>query len=193
LAPSALSIPPPSLEGFPSVRLSGARHYRIHRAGRSPWWFSSDGTGRFDLPAASGRGSCYLAEEPVGCFLEVFRRWTLVPEPEVEARRIARLDLPPVLLADCSSGLCRQFGLTGELHSTLDYAATQAWAAAFAGADFDGILYLLRHDPGQHLVGIALFGPAGAPPWPFAPGDPIGRGVVEEAERRFGVRVMPTP
>jgi hypothetical protein len=116
-----------------------------------------------------------------------------VPEPELAARRIARLDLPPVLLADCSSGLCREFGLTGELHSTLDYPLTQAWAAAFAGADFDGILYLLRHDPGQRLVGVALFGPAGASGQPFTPGDPIGRDVIEEAERRFGVRVMPAP
>ncbi len=134
-----------------------------------------------------------MAEEPVGCLLEVFRCWTLIPEAELETRRVARLELPPVLLADCSSGLCRAFGLTGEIHSTPDYALTQAWAAAFAAARFDGIRYLLRHDPGQRLSGVALFGPAGAPPWSFTPGEPIGRGVIEEAARRFGVRVMPAP
>jgi hypothetical protein len=117
----------------------------------------------------------------------------LVPEAELAARRIARLDLPPVLLADCSSALCRRFGLTGEIHSTPEYALTQAWAAAFAAARFDGVLYLLRHDPSQRLGSVALFGPAGAPPWPFTPGEPIGLGVIEEAERRFGVRVMPVP
>jgi hypothetical protein len=129
----------------------------------------------------------------VGCFLEVFRSWTLIPEAELATRRLVRLDLPPVRLADCSSGLCREFGLTGEIHSTSDYARTQAWAAAFAAAGFDGIRYLLRHDPGQHLAGTALFGPAGVADWPFHPGEPIGPGVIEEAERRFGVRVMPTP
>jgi len=129
----------------------------------------------------------------VGSFLEVFRFWTLVPEAELVTRRLVRLDLPPVLLADCSSGHCREFGLTGEIHSTPDYALTQAWAAAFAAAGFDGIRYLLRHDPGQSLAGTALFGPAGAADWPLNPGEPIGSGVIEEAERRFGVRVVPTP
>jgi hypothetical protein len=109
------------------------------------------------------------------------------------ARRLAHLDLPPMLLADCTSGLCREFGLTGEIHSTSDYARTQAWAATFAAAGFDGIRYLLRHDPGQRLSGTAVFGPAGAADWPFNPGEPIGLGVIEEAERRFGVRVMPAP
>src|SRR6185436_8997548 len=124
---SALALPPANLKGFPSLELTGLRLYRIHRAAHNPWWFSSDGTGRFDLPAGSRRGTCYLAEEPVGCFLEVFRFWTLVPEAELAARRLVRLDLPPVLLADCTSSRCRGFGLTGEIHSTPDYALTQAW------------------------------------------------------------------
>jgi RES domain len=181
------------VDGFPEIRLSGVPLYRIHRAGRSPWWFSSDGTGRFDLPAASGRGTCYLAAEPIGCFVEVFRAWIVVPEVEVAGRRIARLDLPAVRLADCCSARCRKFGLTGEVHSTPDYARTQAWAAALAGAGFDGVHYLLRHDPSQRLAGVALFGPAGAPSWPFTPGDPIALAAIEEAERRFGLRVMPAP
>ncbi len=129
----------------------------------------------------------------MGCFLEVFRSWILIPEAELAARRLASLDLPPLLLADGSSGLCRQFGLTGELHSTSDYARTQAWAAALATAGFDGIRYLLRHDPAQRSAGIALFGPVGAADWTFEPGQPIGPGGIEEAERRFGVRVVPMP
>lgn len=179
------------MDGFPEIRLSGAHLFRIHRAGRSPWWFSSDGSGRFDL--TDGRGTCYLAEEPLGCFVEVFRAWILIPEAEIAARRIARLDLPPVRLADCCSARCRKLGLTGEIHSTPDYARTQAWAAALAAAGFDGLRYLLRHDPSQRFRGVALFGPAGAPPWPFAPGDPIGPAMVEEVGRRFGLRVMPAP
>jgi hypothetical protein len=129
----------------------------------------------------------------VGSFLEVFRSWILVPEAEIAARRIARLDFPTLLLADGSSGLCRKFGLTGEFHSTPGYARTQAWAAAFAAAGFDGIRYLLRHDPGQRSAGIAVFGPTGAADWAFHPGEPISPGVIKEAEGRFGVRVVPTP
>jgi len=129
----------------------------------------------------------------VGCFVEVFRFWMLVPETEIVVRRLARLVIPPVLLADCTSSRCRRFGLTGEIHSTPEYTVTQAWAAALAAAGFGGIRYLLRHDPGQLLTGIALFGPAGVAGWPFDPSEPIGPGVIEEAEQRFGVRVMPTP
>lgn len=166
---------------------------RIHRAGRSPWWFSHDGTGRFDL--AGGRGTCYLAEESAGCFLEVFRPWLLIPEPEVAARRISR-PVPSggeLLLADCTEEGARAFGVTGEIHSTSDYALTRRWAAAFADAGFDGIRYLLRHDPAQRLAGIALFGPAGAPPWPTPVAEPLGPDLLREIETRFGLRVLPVP
>jgi RES domain-containing protein len=129
----------------------------------------------------------------VGCFLEVFRPWALIPEAEVEARRISRLAPPVVDLADCTDGLCRHFGVTAEIHSTPDYAATQRWAAAFAAAGFGGVRYLLRHDPGQRHTGVALFGPAGAPAWPAAPGERIGLPVLQEVERRFGLRVLPIP
>ncbi len=190
---SSLPPPPPDLSGFPTLQLIGARLYRIHRAGRSPWWFSGDGTGRFDLPAGGGRGTCYLAEEPAGCFLEVFRSWTLVPEAEVAVRRISRLPVAEALLADCTAPGSRAYGLTAEIHSTPDYAATRRWATAFAAAGFDGVRYFLRHDPAQRLAGLALFGPAGAPSWTAVPPEPIGSALLAEVEHRFGVRVLPTP
>jgi hypothetical protein len=189
---SQLPPPPAGLAGFPGFRSSRASLYRIHRARRSPWWFSSDGSGRFDLAPASGRGTCYLAREPAGAFLEVFRFWVLVPEEEVRVRRIARLPVPPVLLADCTSGRSRAFGVTGEIHTTADYEMTQLWAAAFAAASFDGVRYLLRHDPGQRLNGVALFGAAGSPSGPQPGGVPIGRQLIAAMERRFGIRVLPT-
>jgi len=158
-----------------------------------PWWFSTDGSGRFDLPRGSDRGTCYLADDPLGCFLEVFRFTWLVPEEEVQRRRLARLELPEVLLADCTASRSRRFGITAEIHSTTDYGLTQRWAAAFAAAGFDGVRYLLRHDPGQMLSGVALFGPAGAPDWEVPPGEPLGSDLLLEAERRFGIRVLPTP
>lgn len=100
----------------------------------------------------------------MGCFLEVFRYSMAVPESELPARRLSRVDLQELHLADCTSGLCRRFGLTGEIHSMTDYRATLRWAWAFAEAGFDGVHYLLRHDPRQQLSGVALFGPAGSQP-----------------------------
>jgi hypothetical protein len=190
---SSLPRPPADLAGFPSLHLRGAALSRIHRASLSPWWFSSDASGRFDLPAESGRGTCYLATEPEGCFLEVFRGVALIPEQEIEARRLSRLIVDEAILADCASGRSREFGLTAEIHSTPDYKITQRWAAAFAAAGFDGVRYLLRHDPSQHLAGIALFGPAGSPAWPAPPAEDIGLDLLIEVERRFGLRVLPTP
>lgn len=179
--------------GFPRLRLEGIGLYRIHSARRHPWWFSQDGSGRFDLPASGPYGTCYWAREPLGCFLEVFRYSHLVPEQEIVARRIARVEMPGLEVADCTSGLSRRFGLTGEIHSTPNYSITQAWARAFQEAGFDGIQYLLRHDPGQKLRGIALFGPAGSPPWPIGSTEPIDTKILKEAEHLFGIQRLQVP
>ena len=110
-------------------------------------------------------------------------------------RRISRLGPPggEVLLADCTEERARALGVTGEIHSTADYAQTCRWAAALAAAGFGGIRYLLRHDPAQPLAGVALFGPAGEAPWPAPPGEPIGLDLQREVEARFGVRILPVP
>lgn len=195
---SPLASPPADLADFPFYVLeSPSRLFRIHRAHLGPWWFSSDGTGRFDLPVASEQGTCYLAEKPVGCFLEVFRNWTMVPEQEVETRRLTELTLPtPLRVADCTAGRARELGITAEIHSTPDYGVTQAWATALQAAGFAGVRYFLRHDPGQTLFGVGLFGPAGERQWPADPeaqSQPIPAQVIEEAGYRFGILVMPTP
>jgi hypothetical protein len=165
--------------------------YRIHRTGLRPLWFSSSGDGRFDLAASSGSGSCYFAERPEGCILEVFRSFTaIIPKAEMDSRRLLRFELQEeILVADCTAERSRLWGITGEIHSTPRYEETHAWAAAFARAGFRGIRYLLRHDPAQHLAGVALFGPAGAPEGlPEIAGEPIGREVLDEVERRFGIQ-----
>ena len=174
-----------------------SRFFRIHRAHLDPWWFSSDGTGRFDLPISTGQGTCYLAEEPTGCFLEVFRDWISVPESEVAVRRIVEIALPAgARLADCTATRAREFGLTAEIHSSSDYRIPQAWAEALYEAGFAGIRYFLRHDPSQTLVGAAWFGPAGpsAPPArQVTAGKPIGSDLIEDVGRRFGILVLPSP
>jgi hypothetical protein len=156
---SPLAAPPADLRRFPSFRLTPARALcRVHRRDRGPWWFSHDGSGRFDLPPP--RGTCYLAESPLGAFVEVFREIALVFQAVVDARRVSTLRVPAaVRLADCTRA--RAFGLTAEIHATEEYAATQRWAAAFAAAGFAGVRYLVRHDPSARSVGVALFGAAG--------------------------------
>ena len=46
---------------------------------------------------------------------------------------------------------------------------------------------------GRSRVGYALFGAAGAAPWPVAESVPTGRAVLAAARRLFGIRVVPTP
>lgn len=116
-----------------------------------------------------------------------------MPEAEIEARRLSRLEISEVDLADFTSPLCRELGLTGEIHSTPCYSVTQRWAEALAAAGFGGIRYLLRHDPSMRCVGVALFGPSGPSSRPMSYGKPISRELLEVVEERFGIRVWPTP
>jgi len=65
---------------------AGTPLYRIFRTGRSRWWFSYDGTGRFDLPFPAG--TCYLAEDPLAALLQVRRGLTLLSEAFLDARQL---------------------------------------------------------------------------------------------------------
>lgn len=189
-----LGPPPERLGGFPRRTLrAGVELFRIHGAGRDPRWFSSDGSGRFDLPEPDG--TCYLAAEPLGAFVEVFGDVALVDEADVRAKQLSVVSLSSdVVLADCASTRALAFGVDASVHSASNYARTQEWAVAFHAASFDGVRYLVRHDPSQRLVGVALFGPAGESPstGPVST-ERIGSSLVRNAERRFGIRVVPAP
>lgn len=149
------------MNGFPGRILSaGTSLYRIYRATRSPWWFSSDGSGRFDLPAPAG--TCYLAEQPLAALLEVTRGLTLLSEAFLNGRRLLTVQLPHDLpLADLTAARAYRYGLTAEVAATSDYDMPHAWAAALRDAGFAGVRYHVRHDPGADHVGIAWFGRAG--------------------------------
>jgi RES domain len=190
---SPLRAPRADLSGFPSYDLTRRETlYRIHRADRGPWWFSSDGSGRFDLTGE--HGTCYLAANPVGAFIEVFRIDTVIPEVELEARALSSLVAPKrSRLADCTVSGARRFGITGAIHTQPDYALPRAWAEALAAAGFDGIRYRLSHDPSQRELGAALFGTAGDAALPVRKTEPVPAEVVDDARRRFGLVVAPTP
>ena len=190
---SPLGLPPDDLTRFPAFGVDRRRSlYRIHRTDAGPWWFSGDGSGRFDL--RDGRGSCYLAATPVGAFIEVFRVATVIPEGEVEARSLSSL-VPPTRtrLADCTVSAARKFGITGAIHTQPDYTVPQAWAEAFAAAGFGGIRYRVSHDPAQRELGVVLFGEAGEQSLPVRRTEPIPASVIEAARQRFGLIVAPTP
>jgi hypothetical protein len=190
---SPLGLPPDDLSRFPAFGVDRRRSlYRIHRTDAGPWWFSGEGSGRFDL--RDGRGSCYLAVTPVGAFIEVFRVATVIPEAEVEARSLSSL-VPPARarLADCTVSAARKFGITGAIHTQPDYTVPQIWAEAFAAAGFGGIRYRVSHDPAQRELGAVLFGDAGEPSLPVRRTEPIPASVIEAARQRFGLIVAPTP
>jgi hypothetical protein len=189
-----------TLKGFPRRTLRGdATIHRIHRSGNAPWWFSSDGTGRFD-PVGTGAGACYFAEQPLGAWIEVFRKPMLLSEDEVLERSLYNTQLGRDLrLADVTSRRALQFGITASIGADEDYTQSHAFAASALAEGFAGIRYFVRHDPAQRLYGIALFGEAGSTSaianlegWTYSD-EPIPESLVEEARQRFRYRVLPTP
>ena len=190
---SPLVWPPTHLTDFPEHQLLPANPIvRIHRHNFGPWWFSHDGSGRFDLAAPSG--TCYFAADELGAFVEVFREMRVIPDVEVLARRISVIRVStPTRLADFTSSAAASFGVTAAIHSTEDYVKTQTWAGALAAAGFGGVRYLVSHDPAQRNVGIALFGSAGAANLPVHSTDLISPRLISDAERLFGYRVIPIP
>jgi RES domain len=188
-----------TLDRFPRRTLRGDRTiHRIHRTANGPWWFSSDGTGRFD-PVGTAKGACYMAERPLGAWIEVFRKRMLVSLGEVAGRSLFSVELGRDLrLANLTSRRALEFGVTASLGANEDYDRSQAFAVAAVAAGFDGIRYLVRHDPAQRLYGLALFGSAGAPDpvdplWPAGRDGELPAELVSHAEATFGYRVLPPP
>jgi hypothetical protein len=82
-----------------------------------------------------------------------------------------------------------RFGVTAEIHSSPERALTQAWAEALDLAGFDGVRFLVRHDPAQHQVGIGLFGAAGEAAWHVDSSEAISAGLIDRAQTHFGIEV----
>jgi hypothetical protein len=188
--------PPPDdpsvLQCFPSLDLNSTTSlYRIHRARHGPWFYSSDGTGRFDLPPPNG--TCYLADSSICAFIEVFKDTKPVARADVEARRVATLRVSGgIHLADCTQRAARAFGITATTNASADYTLTHPWAQAFHRSGFGGVRYFLSHDPAQQCIGIALFGATGPAVSPVHADEPIGADMITAA-REFGILVLPTP
>lgn len=190
--PRGLPAPPDELPELPSAKLGTEALWRIHGADVSPWFFDAGPDGRFNL---TDTGTCYLAEEPIGAFVEKFGRLLrpggVIPEPLVDAQRLSRLRPPKVSVVDLTDprvlGLA---GLTAEIHATTAYGLTQSWASTLQDAGYAGIRYKARHDPRGKLVSIALFG-SGKPPRSAARTTAIPVDLIHEASTTFAITVLP--
>jgi hypothetical protein len=197
---SFLGDPPGDLDelkGFPDATLAaGTVLYRVHRAIYGPWFFSTDAESRFTPAGMPTHGACYWASQRVAALLEALRgeRRKLVPEDEVLERRISTAQLDrEVRVADLAHQNAGRFGVNAEVHTTPDYDKTQAWAAAFTKAGFEGLRYLCRSDPSVKLVGWALFDRAGPSTcWPDPLTEEIDDDLIDEAAE-YGLKLLPTP
>lgn len=192
MTPRGLSAPPDDLPELPSMKLGAKPLWRIHAADAAPWFFDVGPDGRFNLAES---GTCYLAEEPIGAFVEKFGRLLrpggAIPEPLVDAQRLSRLRPPKAEVVDLTEpAVLGLVGLTAEIHSTTDYDLTQGWALALQEAGYAGIRYKARHDPRGQLISIALFGKS-TPPRGKVATTAIPVDLIHEASATFAIAVLP--
>src|SRR5699024_10665 len=161
-----LPNPDRDLSTFPSRPVAaGTRWRRGHRREHEPWYFSSDGKGRFNL--SEPWGTCYLASsddvaarESIGPDIA---RSCVVTTSFLEGRVVSSLTLAEsIMAAHVSSDDAFPFGVTGELCSMEKYQIPRQWAHNLHDFGFEGIWYHPRFSPGADARAIAVFGPAGA-------------------------------
>jgi hypothetical protein len=192
--------PPPAdaaaLAGFPRRTLTPKEDlYRVSRRGRSPWWFSSSGAGRFDLPPPDG--TCYVATDELGALLEAVgpdRDGGAVTTEFLAARRLWRLRAPAERsLGDLTARRAAGFGITAEIGTLVPYDLPRAWAARLHGAGWQGLAYWLRHDPARS-EGVALFGAEGASEsWPPGAERPLLPELLVRLRDECGIEVVEIP
>lgn len=167
---------------------------RIHHETLEPEWFCTDRRCRFDPPAGEGFGTCYLAGNPLGAFVERFGRLRIVPRRLVDAKVLSRLQVPSDLtVADATDRrIVGRYGLTAELWAGDDLDGSQTWAAALFRAGFAGIWYSCRHDTSGSLHALALFAKPGVQPaqvLSLGPPAPISTELLDDAAERFDILV----
>ncbi len=154
----------PTRGDFDLARVCDSRH-------PSPWFFSSDGGGRFDPVGESDFGACYWASSWMAAVREAlgpdYRPGAVIARSWFDQRCVWSTrpdpDDPP-LIADLLNAHWTAFGLTSELWTRIKYGRPQKWGAAFLRAGYDGMLHGLRHVLTEADFGVTVFGPAGAQP-----------------------------
>lgn len=188
---------PDLLARFPQYLLKKSqRLWRVHRRRFSAWYFSSSGSGRFDLEQPYG--TCYVATSDILAAVEALGPefvGRVVPESFFRERVVTAVAAPrPARLANTCVAAAYGFGVTPELATMVPYAVPQRWAAAFHAAGFGGIRYRSRLLAGSLGYDFALFGGSGIPPRAgraesFEPGVALYR----RLRRRCGILVGTPP
>lgn len=184
----ALTEPPEDLADFPSISLSGL-WFRAHSASRSVWWYSSDGSGRFDL--SDPYGTCYLGSTvSVAVRERLGRRLSAgaVPAAVADQMLVSRVRLR-ARVADLTDQAAERFGITREIGTITPYDLPQRWAAALHGEGHRGLRYWPRFAVAAHDLSVALFAGAGAGTRRGDPGPFTGR----DALRAAGIAVIGVP
>jgi hypothetical protein len=170
----ALGAPRGNLSGFPRSRLLHRDVlYRAHAPKNSPWWFSSNMKGRFDL--LPPHGTCYLATDMTSALRERFGhdlvRQGYVTFQAAADTHLSKLQVPSTrFLAKTCAPESADFGMTREIGTCAVYKIPQAWAKAFfASGKYSGIRYQSRFAPGAKSNSVALFDSAGQQGWPTDP------------------------
>jgi hypothetical protein len=141
----------------------GSTLHRIHWAENEPVFFDAGPAGRFNPRDVEGAGCCYLALDPLGAFVEVFRRKFLASDADLAARQLTSGHVARRLRLFDGTARENRFDETVNWESALaagHHEASQAAASRLWG-EVDGVLYNVRHDPESRLQGVALFGDAG--------------------------------
>lgn len=166
-----MSVPPPpqakDLDDFPAFIWKAHQPLsRIHRQEFGSLYYGLDQDGRWNPPRpGTDWGTCYASTSPLGAALEVFGRFRMLPQRELDRRVLATIYLASdVRLADMTHpSILGRFGLTAEASASEEehtYPITQQWALRLREAGFGGIYYAARHDPTLGSRSIALFGKA---------------------------------
>lgn len=179
---------------------SNKRLFRAHRDANGPWWFSSNGNGRFDL--IGKQGTCYLADSPEAALRESLGRVVeagVVDIAELADRVISNVAVSKAMsLADTTSAKAANHGITREISTITPYDLPKAWAAAWADVGFDGIRYAGRFSTSPTHRCYALFGPAGesseeADPAPIPAATVAATAGIRAVNRPATVTIVPPP
>jgi hypothetical protein len=158
------------MSGFPAWRVDKRRAlYRAHHASVSPWWFASNGDGRFDLDEPCG--TCYVALDRGTALRERLGPRIVaadaVPISLLDDAVVSRLHLPASRrVADVTAEAATAFGVTREINTTTRYDITQQWASAWHELSLGGVRYAARFSTGSDALAVGLFGDAGVGAWP---------------------------
>lgn len=187
MSPAVTLGEPGDLTGFPAVQPPSSLA-RVCRADRPTWWFSSDGSGRFDL--APPEGTCYFATDEYAALREASRLGPVTPAwvADRQLREVGPPN-PHARLAGTTRQAAGDYGMTSELSTLVPYDLTRRWAAAFHAHGFEGIRHQSRHDQRARPSGVSWFGPSGVGAYPDGAPSPL----TAARMHRAGVQVLPPP